>query len=94
VPTRFGSLLCIGTATIFTLYLGINIGMVSGVLPVVGVPLPFISYGGSALITMLAALGLVMRVADESRTAVPWTKSGRPASLMLARPQRRQKQPQ
>ncbi len=77
-PTRFGGLLCIGAATIFTLYICINIGMVSGVLPVVGVPLPFISYGGSALITMLAVLGLVMRVAIESKDAIPWQRPGSP----------------
>jgi len=76
--TRFGSLLCIGIASVFMLYIFVNIGMVSGMLPVVGVPLPFISYGGSALITMLAALGIVMRVAIESRDKIPWQRPGSP----------------
>jgi len=76
--TRFGSMLCIGVAAIFTLYVVINIGMVSGVLPVVGVPLPFISYGGSALITMVVALGMVMRVSVESRDKLPWQRPGSP----------------
>jgi len=76
--TRFGSLICVGVATIFTLYATINIGMVTGVLPVVGVPLPFISYGGSALLTMLLALGLVMRVAIESKGRVFWQRPGSP----------------
>jgi len=76
--TRFGAMLCIGVASIFALYVLINIGMVSGVLPVVGVPLPFISYGGSALITMLAALGMVMRVAIESDGKLPWQRPGSP----------------
>jgi len=76
--TRFGSLICIGVAIIFTLYTCINIGMVTGLLPVVGVPLPFISYGGSALITMLAALALVMRVAIESKGHVYWQRPGNP----------------
>jgi len=76
--TRFGAMLCIGISAIFTLYILINIGMVSGVLPVVGVPLPFISYGGSALITMLAALGMVMRVSIESRDKLPWQRPGSP----------------
>lgn len=76
--SRFGSLLCIGVASIFMLYIFINIGMVSGMLPVVGVPLPFISYGGSALVTMLAALGVVMRVSIESRNKVPWQRPGSP----------------
>ncbi|MDQ6966588.1 MAG: FtsW/RodA/SpoVE family cell cycle protein, partial [Mariprofundaceae bacterium] len=76
--TRFGAMLCIGVAAIFSLYVFINIGMVSGVIPVVGVPLPFISYGGSALITMLAALGMVMRVHIESRNKLPWQRPGSP----------------
>jgi len=76
--TRFGSLICVGVATIFTLYTCINIGMVTGLLPVVGVPLPFISYGGSALITMLAALALVMRINIESKGHVYWQRPGSP----------------
>jgi len=76
--SRFASLLCIGIATIFTLYLFVNIGMVSGMLPVVGVPLPFISYGGSALVTMLTALGLVLRISIESRDNIPWQRTGNP----------------
>ncbi len=76
--TRFGSLLCIGVASIFLLYITVNIGMVSGLLPVVGLPLPFISYGGSALVTMLVALGVVMRVAIESKAHIPWQRPGSP----------------
>ena len=76
--TRFGSLVCIGIASVFLLYISVNIGMVSGLLPVVGLPLPFISYGGSALVTMLAALGLVMRVAIESKDRIPWQRPGSP----------------
>jgi rod shape determining protein RodA len=76
--SRFASLLCIGIATIFMLYVFVNIGMVSGMLPVVGVPLPFISYGGSALVTMLVALGLVLRVSIESNGTIPWQRTGNP----------------
>ena len=76
--SRFGALICFGVAAMFTIYIFVNIGMVSGLLPVVGVPLPFISYGGSALITMLAACGLVMRVAAESRGKIPWPRLGSP----------------
>ncbi len=75
---RFASLLCIGIAAIFILYITVNIGMVSGLFPVVGLPLPFISYGGSALVTMLAALGLVMRISIESSDAIPWQRPGSP----------------
>jgi rod shape determining protein RodA len=60
------------------LYIVVNIGMVSGLLPVVGLPLPFISYGGSALVTMLAALGLVMRTVIESKEKIPWQRPGSP----------------
>ncbi len=74
--SRFASLICIGVASIFMLYITVNIGMVSGLLPVVGVPLPFISYGGSALVTMLAAMGLVMRVAIESQGRIAWQRPG------------------
>ncbi|MFQ5519351.1 MAG: rod shape-determining protein RodA [Mariprofundus sp.] len=76
--SRFASLLCIGVAAIFTLYITVNIGMVSGLFPVVGLPLPFISYGGSALVTMLAALGLVMRIAIESKDKISWQRPGSP----------------
>ncbi len=76
--SRFGSMLCLGMASIFILYVTVNIGMVSGLLPVVGVPLPFVSYGGSALLTMLVALGVVQRVAIESRGKLPWQRPGSP----------------
>lgn len=77
-PSRFASLVVVGIAGIFGLYVVVNIGMVSGLLPVVGVPLPFVSYGGSALISELAALGLAMRVAIESKGKLPWQRPGNP----------------
>ncbi len=49
------------TLTFFT-YIFVNIGMVSGLLPVVGVPLPLISYGGSSLITLMASFGIIMAI--------------------------------
>ncbi len=78
--SRFAALLATGITSIFILYAFINIGMVSGILPVVGVPLPFISYGGSALLTMLAALAIVMRVAIESKNQIPWQRPSSPLS--------------
>ncbi|HEY3356167.1 MAG TPA: rod shape-determining protein RodA [Polyangia bacterium] len=59
---RFGSMLCIGVAALLFWHVFINIGMVSGVLPVVGVTLPLVSYGGSSVITMMIAVGLLMNV--------------------------------
>jgi rod shape determining protein RodA len=55
---RFSSLLLIGIATNFFLYLAVNLAMVMGMAPVVGVPLPFLSYGGSATLVLLLAFGL------------------------------------
>jgi rod shape determining protein RodA len=56
---RFASLLTIGIAVAFFLYFAINMGMVMGLAPVVGVPLPLVSYGGSAMMVLLVAFGLV-----------------------------------
>ena len=59
---QFGRLLAFGLTTSFFLYAFINIAMVMGLLPVVGVPLPLISYGGTALLTVLVGFGLMMSV--------------------------------
>ncbi|MCU0816494.1 MAG: rod shape-determining protein RodA [Cypionkella sp.] len=56
---RFSSLLILGIAVNFFLYLAVNLSMVMGLAPVVGVPLPFLSYGGSAMLVLLVAFGLV-----------------------------------
>jgi rod shape determining protein RodA len=47
---------------IFFMYAFVNMGMVSGILPVVGVPLPFMSYGGTAMVTLATALGMLMSI--------------------------------
>lgn len=59
---RFGVTLCVGVAAMLFWQVAVNIGMVTGVLPVVGVTLPLISYGGSSLLTNMLALGLVLNV--------------------------------
>ena len=56
---RFSSLLILGVAGNFFFYLAINLSMVMGLAPVVGVPLPLVSYGGSAMLVLLVAFGLV-----------------------------------
>ncbi len=56
---RFSSLLIVGIATTFFLFFALNMSMVMGLAPVVGVPLPLVSYGGSAMLVLLAAFGLV-----------------------------------
>lgn len=60
--TAFGRILSGGTALLFFVYVFVNIGMVSGILPVVGVPLPLFSYGGTSYVTLMAAFGLMMSV--------------------------------
>ncbi len=58
--TAFGRILSGGTSLLFFVYVFVNIGMVSGILPVVGVPLPLFSYGGTSYVTLMAAFGLMM----------------------------------
>ena len=60
LDNAFGRLLSGGTALLFFVYVFVNIGMVSGILPVVGVPLPLFSYGGTSYVTLMAAFGLMM----------------------------------
>jgi rod shape determining protein RodA len=62
-PTLFSRLLAGSMTMIFFTYAFVNMGMVSGILPVVGVPLPFISYGGTAMVTLGLALGILMSIA-------------------------------
>ena len=51
----------------FFVYIFVNIGMVSGLLPVVGVPLPLISYGGTSMVTLMAGFGIIMSIATDKR---------------------------
>ena len=61
--TLFGRLMAGAVSMIFFTYAFVNMGMVSGILPVVGVPLPFVSYGGTAMVTLGLALGVLMSIA-------------------------------
>lgn len=62
----FGRILGGALSLVFFLYVLVNVGMVSGILPVVGVPLPMISYGGTSLVTLLASFGIIMSVGAHS----------------------------
>ena len=62
-PTLFARLLAGSVTLIFFTYAFVNMGMVSGILPVVGVPLPFISYGGTAMVTLGLGVGILMSIA-------------------------------
>ncbi|HYF41582.1 MAG TPA: rod shape-determining protein RodA [Ramlibacter sp.] len=65
--TLFSRLLAGAVTMIFFTYAFVNMGMVSGILPVVGVPLPFISYGGTAMVTLGMGLGILMSIAKAKR---------------------------
>jgi rod shape determining protein RodA len=66
-PTLFTRLLAGSVTFIFFTYVFVNMGMVSGILPVVGVPLPFVSYGGTAMVTLGMGLGILMSISKSKR---------------------------
>ncbi len=72
---HFGRLVAMGIGTTFFFYVFINIAMVTGVLPVVGVPLPLISFGGTAMVTLLAGFGLMMSAHIYREVRIPRSAS-------------------
>ncbi|MDP8959259.1 MAG: putative lipid II flippase FtsW [Actinomycetota bacterium] len=66
-PDRFGRLLGMGIVTWLSVQALVNIGGVVAVLPITGVPLPFVSFGGSALVTSMAAVGVLLNIAGQGR---------------------------
>jgi cell division protein FtsW len=62
---RFGALLIVGIITLFAFQVFFNIGVVTGLLPVTGISLPFFSYGGTALVIQLAEMGIVLSVSRQ-----------------------------
>lgn len=68
-PTLFSRLMAGAVTMIFFTYAFVNMGMVSGILPVVGVPLPFISYGGTAMVTLGLGLGILMSISRAKKLA-------------------------
>lgn len=65
---RFGVLLAVGVGTIFLFHVFVNIGMTMGIMPVTGIPLPFISYGRSSLVVSIISLGLLQSIAIRARS--------------------------
>ncbi len=61
-PNRFGAFIAVGMASLLSFHIFVNIGMTIGLVPVTGLPLPFVSAGGSAMISMAAGLGIVNSV--------------------------------
>ena len=65
---RFGVLIAVGIATIFLFHVFVNVGMAMGIMPVTGIPLPFISYGRSNLVVSVISLGLLQSIAIRSKS--------------------------
>lgn len=64
VKDPFGSLIAIGIASLFGVQTFVNVGGMSGLIPLTGVPLPFVSYGGSSLLANLLAMGILLNIAS------------------------------
>ncbi len=67
-PTRFGRLTAAGLTTTIFFYVAINLMMVMGLAPVVGIPLPLVSFGGTAMLTVMLCIGVIMSIEREGRT--------------------------
>lgn len=66
----FGRYICVGVAAMFAFQLLVNVGMTISIMPVTGLPLPLVSYGGSSFLTTMISLGLVLSVAAHSDTSI------------------------
>ncbi|MDD2420811.1 MAG: rod shape-determining protein RodA [Heliobacteriaceae bacterium] len=64
----YGTLIVVGVMSMFLFHIMINIGMTAGIMPVTGIPLPFISYGGSAMLTNMMSLGILINVSLRKQT--------------------------
>jgi rod shape determining protein RodA len=69
-------LLALGLITMFSLYVFINVGMVMGLIPVVGIPMPLLSYGGTAMLTVMFGFGLLMSVHVHRQVEIPRHSGG------------------
>jgi rod shape determining protein RodA len=58
----FGTLMCVGIMALFVFQIFENAGMTMGIMPITGIPLPFMSYGGSSTVTLFVAMGLVLSI--------------------------------
>jgi len=71
---QFGRLVGVGLTTTIFLYMFVNVAMVTGLIPVVGIPLPLVSYGGSAMLTMMITIGILLSISVHREIRIP--KSG------------------
>jgi len=80
-PNEFGRFLALGIGlTIFTTAI-VNMAMTTGILPTAGLPLPFVSYGGSSLVTSMAAVGILLNISTQGRDPEPPAGKGRTRSM-------------
>ena len=73
----FGTLCCMGVLAMFVFQIFENVGMTMGIMPITGIPLPFISFGGSSLIITMAAVGILLNIAAHERTVPVAVRSRR-----------------
>ena len=84
--TYYGFLVATGITVMISVYALLNIGVATGVLPITGLPLPFVSYGGSSLLWNLGGVGILMAIARESgREELAWTETGGKARRLVRR---------
>jgi len=74
-PDRFGYLLAAGLTVNLSVYVAMNIAVVTGVIPTTGLPLPFLSYGGSALVVNLGVIGVLLNIASQMETGIRTTST-------------------
>jgi rod shape determining protein RodA len=70
--SQFARLMAGSISLTFFIYMFVNMSMVSGLLPVVGVPLPLVSYGGSAIVTLFFGFGILMAISSEPKRIGSW----------------------
>ena len=70
--SQFARLMAGSISLTFFIYVFVNMSMVSGLLPVVGVPLPLVSYGGSAIVTLFFGFGILMAISSEPKRIGTW----------------------
>lgn len=68
---RFASVFLMGTVLVIGIHLFINLGMTMGLLPIIGIPLPFVSYGGSSMLTFMAFTGTALAIYAQQRDELP-----------------------
>ena len=80
-PDRFGYLLAAGLTVNLSVYVAMNIAVVTGVIPTTGLPLPFVSYGGSALVVNLGGIGVLLNVASQMENGLMASPAVRPSGV-------------